>query len=138
MTFNGVTTNGSKNAHPTCTVVERWVGSTVIVDCTGEVDVTNAAVLERRISSALASKPSAVVVNLSGLGFLAARGMNVLIGASACLRDRVASAVVADGPKTRRPMTLIGLDSEVSMHSTLNAALAAVNAAPPAAAAAGA
>jgi hypothetical protein len=33
-------------------------------------------------------------------------------------------AVIADGPSTSRPMKLLGLDSVLSLYSTLDAALA--------------
>ncbi|MGW0162623.1 STAS domain-containing protein [Mycobacterium sp. NPDC003323] len=112
--------------HPTCTVVERWVGSTLIIDCTGALDVTTASVLESHICAGFKANPTAIVVDLSGLDFLAARGMNVLIGANTSLRGRIAFAVVADGPRTRRPMAILGLDTEVDMHTTVDTALASL------------
>lgn len=111
---------------PTCTVFERWIGDTVVIECSGNLDVTTAVILEKRICDALTANPTAIVINLSGLDFLAARGMSVLVGANTSLRGRIAFAVVADGPRTRRPMTLVGLDSQMSLHATLETALAAV------------
>ena len=35
--------------------------------------------------------------------------------------------VVADGPRTSRPMRLMGLDQELDLYPTLNAALTASN-----------
>ncbi|MEH3136089.1 MAG: STAS domain-containing protein [Mycolicibacterium neoaurum] len=108
------------------TVKTMWLDSTVIMNCVGDLDITTAAVLERQIEEVLNRGPDAIVVDLTELDFLAARGMNVLIRANGRLSDRVKFLVVADGPKTRRPMTLIGVDSQVPLHSTRDTALAAV------------
>lgn len=107
------------------TVKTTWLDSTVIMNCVGDLDITTAAVLERQIEEVLNCGPDAIVVDLTELDFLAARGMNVLIRAKGRLGDRVKFLVVADGPKTRRPMTLIGVDSQVPLHSTRDTALAA-------------
>ncbi|MGU3503304.1 STAS domain-containing protein [Mycobacterium sp. C31M] len=119
---------------PTCTVLERWLGDTVVMDCSGNLDLTTAVILERRIADALKANPTAIVINLSGLDFLAARGMSVLVGANTSLRGRIAFAVVADGPRTRRPMAMIGLDSQIAVHTTVDTALAAVGPSAPASA----
>lgn len=103
------------------------VNTTVIMNCSGDLDVTTAAILERQIEDVLRTDPAAIVVDLTELDFLAARGMNVLIAANGRLGDRVKFLVVADGPKTRRPMTLIGVDNQVSLHPTRATALAAVD-----------
>ncbi|MGN7782718.1 STAS domain-containing protein [Mycolicibacterium sp. 22603] len=107
------------------TVKTTWLDSTVIMNCVGDLDITTAAVLERQIEAVLDCGPDAIVVDLTELDFLAARGMNVLIRATGTLGDRVKFLVVADGPKTRRPMTLIGVDTQVTLHTTRDTALAA-------------
>ncbi len=84
-----MTDSDSSTSRSTCTVSERWMDSTVIMDCAGELDVVTAPVLARHIEDALSGGPTAIVVDLSHVDFLAARGMNVLIGANSCLHGRV-------------------------------------------------
>lgn len=108
---------------PECVVTEHWWGSTVIVGCSGVIDMITAPHLEQRLSEVLKKEPSAVIVDLSGVDFLASHGMNVLALVRRELDDDVKFAVVADGPATSRPLTLIGLAEAINMCPTLDAAL---------------
>ncbi len=106
-----------------CMVDDHWDDTTVILSCTGTLDMLTAPELERRIASALDKRPTAVIVDLSGVDFLASHGMSVLVATAELCSATVGFAVVADGPATSRPMQLIGLTDLVTMHATLNDAL---------------
>jgi anti-anti-sigma factor len=104
----------------------EWSGSTAVVSCRGVIDMLTASEFERQIETALLQSPSAVVADLTAVTFLASHGMGVLVATEQRITPRVGFAVVADGPITLRPMALIGLDSVLSLHPTLDVALETV------------
>lgn len=108
---------------PECVVTEHWWESTVIVGCAGVIDMITAPHLEQRLSEVVKKEPSAVIVDLTSVDFLASHGMNVLALVRRELDEDVKFAVVADGPATSRPLTLIGLAEAINMCPTLDAAL---------------
>jgi anti-anti-sigma factor len=108
------------------TSVEHRQGVAVLT-VEGEVDVTTAPVLHRAIADALVDEPSALVIDLSAVQFLASAGLQILVEANDEVRGRADLAVVATGPATRRPIQLTGLDSMFSLHNSLDDALLAVS-----------
>ena len=105
-------------------IEERWHDTTVVLSCSGEIDLVTAPLLEEALASAQTDRPSAVIVDLSAVDFLASIGMGLLIATQERLAPGVGFAVVADGPGTSRPLTLIGAADQINMHPTLEAALA--------------
>lgn len=98
-----------------------------IIAIDGEVDLATAAQVTASIEDVLAeSTPAALIVDLTGVSFLASIGMTVLVKAS----DRVGGlgrfAVVADGPTTRRPLVLTGLDQTLAIYADVDSAVAAL------------
>ncbi|MBO0678635.1 STAS domain-containing protein [Mycolicibacterium sp. S2-37] len=71
------------------------------------------------VRSALAERPQILVVDLSGVTFLAAAGLHVLDVARTEAGDTVMFAVVADGPATVRPIEITGLDGIVDLYTTI-------------------
>lgn len=110
-------------ARSICTVVPQWLGATVVLRCSGDLDMITAPTLERHIDDALSEQPAVLIVDLSAVDFLASQGMGVLIGTHDCIVGRVGFAVVAHGAATSRPMTLLGLHEDFPMYPTLDAAL---------------
>ena len=113
----------SASSRSQCMVDDHWDDATVILSCTGTLDVLTAVELERRIASALDKRPTAVIVDLSGVDFLASHGMSVLVATAELCSATVGFSVVADGPATSRPMQLIGLTDIITVHATLTDAL---------------
>lgn len=109
-----------------CSVEETRVGEVCVVGVTGTVDMLTAPKLEEAINSAAKSSPSAVVVDLSAVDFLASAGMGVLVAAQEQLGDAAQLVVVADGPATSRPLKLVGIAEVVDLYATLDEALAAL------------
>lgn len=64
---------------PPCSVEDRWLDTTVVLCCRGVLDMLTAPVLERHIATALAKKPAAMIIDLTGVDFLASAGMGILI-----------------------------------------------------------
>jgi anti-sigma B factor antagonist len=108
---------------PHCIVDDRWFDTTVVISCSGELDMLTAPILERHIAATLKKKPTAVIIDLTEVAFLASCGMGVIVAAHDDVTADIAFSVVADGPVTSRPMRLIGIDKVVTMHATLDAAL---------------
>lgn len=110
-----------------CTVTEEWFGRTAVVSAAGELDVLTSPQLSAGIETALAKKPGALVVDLNDVTFLSSAGMAVLVAAREQAQGGdIKFGVVASGPATGRPLTLIGLAELVGMHPTLEEARAAL------------
>jgi anti-sigma B factor antagonist len=113
-------------ASSSCAIEERRIDAVSVVSVAGVVDMLTAPDLEKAIAEAAKSSPSAVVVDMSGVEFLASAGMGVLIAAQDELAPAVGFAVVADGPATSRPLKLVGVTDVVDLYATLDEALAAL------------
>ena len=98
----------------------------MVLSARGELDAFTAPRLNRAIFSALAEPSTAIIVDFSQLAFLASAGMGVLLRACRSA-DSKPFGVVADGPRIGRPMKLLGLERELSVYPTLDAALANIS-----------
>ncbi|BBX33983.1 anti-anti-sigma factor [Mycolicibacterium mageritense DSM 44476 = CIP 104973] len=117
---------GDATAAVNCAVEGRQIGEVSVVSVSGTVDMLTAPWLEEAIGAAVKGSPSAVVVDMSAVDFLASAGMGVLVAARNDLDPDVRFAVVADGPATSRPLKLIGITDVVDLYATLDEALSAV------------
>ena len=111
-----------------CAISEVWIGSSVVICASGVLDMLTSPQLEVSIAEAMQKNPSAIIVDLTDVDFLASAGMGVLVSA----RDRAASSVkfgvVANGPATSRPLQLVGLADLIGLYETLDAALGVLGA----------
>ena len=119
---------GGRSAVASCTVQEHQSGDVAVVSVHGTLDVLTTPDLEAGISAAAQKKPAGLVVDLSGVDFLASSGMGALVTAHSDLTPAIRFAIVADGPITRRPLKLIGVADIIVIFATLDEALAAVKA----------
>jgi anti-anti-sigma factor len=94
----------------------------------GEIDLATAPALEEAITSALANDPTALVIELSAVTFMASAGMQILATTQEKVSKSAQFAVVADSPATSIPIQLTGLDEIFSLYPTLDEALTAVRA----------
>jgi anti-sigma B factor antagonist len=115
-----------EGAASSCAIEERRVDSVSVVSVAGTVDMLTAPDLEKAIAEAAKTSPTAVVVDMTGVEFLASAGMGVLIAAQDELAPAVKFAVVADGPATSRPLKLVGVTDVVDLYPTLDEALTAL------------
>ena len=109
--------------HDELTIEEFWTGRMVVVTVTGDLDILTTPQLDHAIRSAMRTEPTAVIVDLTGVDFLASVGMNLLAAAHREITPIARFGVVADGPATSRVMKLIGIDSVVALYQTLGEAL---------------
>lgn len=99
------------------------LAAAVVLTVTGEVDMATAPELEESIKTALDRGPEVLVVDLSGVSFLASAGMSVLIGGNQLAGDRTEFRLVATGSATLRPMELTGIATTFSIHADRDQAL---------------
>jgi anti-anti-sigma factor len=90
------------------------------------VDLATAPVLEEAIDGLLADGPKALIVDLSGVTFLASVGLRLLVSTHEKVGESGQFAVVASGPITSRPIQLTKLDEVFAMYPTLDEALTRV------------
>lgn len=101
-------------------------GATVL-SVRGHVDLTTVALLRESIDTVvLEHAPSSLIVDLTDVGFLASVGMSVLLELASRVGESTRFAVVADGPTTRRPLTILGIDQQIALYTDLSAACAAL------------
>jgi anti-sigma B factor antagonist len=101
-------------------------GGVAVLSVSGEIDLATIPAFEAAIVDALTQRPTALIVDLSGVDFLASAGLQALVAARESLTGAAEFAVVADGPATSRPIQLTGLDQILSLHPTVADARSAV------------
>ncbi len=107
-------------------IAVEWRGDMVIVTVSGELDLVTAPQLAESVDLLLTKQPDAIVIDLSSVGFLASAGMSLLVSTHQQLGESMGFAVVADGPATGRPLSVIGLDELFSIYGTIDEALNAL------------
>ncbi|WP_245672948.1 STAS domain-containing protein [Aldersonia kunmingensis] len=104
-------------------IAVTWHDNVVVLGVSGTLDMVTAPLLADAIQDSLENRPVAVIVDLTGVEFLASTGMTVLIATHEQIGRFAHFAVVADGPAVGRPLRLVGLDKLLTIHTTLDAAL---------------
>jgi anti-sigma B factor antagonist len=105
------------NAH------ESLVDGLIVVSVSGSIDMLTAPGLAESLDSALAKKPNGLIVDLSKVEFLGSAGISVLMRTRDTLGDSTPFCVVADGPATHRPLTLLGISEMLCLCRTLEDAV---------------
>ena len=104
-------------------VAEKWVGGVAIVSATGAIDMLTAPDLAQAIRTSLGKQPTAVIVDLTDVDFLASAGMQVLVAANEDAEPDTRLVVVADGPATSRPLKITGITDFIDLYPNLDEAL---------------
>ncbi len=102
---------------------ESEVEGLAVVAVSGSVDMLTAPGLAEAIDSALAKKPKGLIVDLSKVEFLGSAGISVLMKTRDNLGESTPFCVVADGPATHRPLTLLGINELMSVCRRLDDAV---------------
>lgn len=123
--------NGEQSAHnkgsvPLLSVTTARHDDVVVVSVTGSLDALTAPHLDAAVHNAVATRPGGLIVDLTDTDFLASAGMSALINAQHATEENGSFAVVADGPATSRPLTLVGLDRVFPIYPTLAGGLSAL------------
>jgi anti-anti-sigma factor len=96
-------------------------GDLAVITVTGEIDVTSVGLLERTL---WVGPPSGVVLDLSGVTFLAAAGLGMLVRAAERARaERQAFGIVAVTRPVLRVLRLTGLDTALPVFAYVSDAV---------------
>jgi len=103
----------------------------VVAGVTGEIDVSNAAELERAVSAEVARETAGLVMDLGGLEFMDSSGIHMLFHLARRLQRRGLgfALVLPEDSTPRRVLELSGPHPRGWIHPTEEAAIAAVLAA---------
>ena len=108
----------------TVDTVERE-GRTVVT-AAGELDAHSAPLLQGSLDPLTQSPGIALVVDLSGVGFIDSTGLGVLVTTLKHVREAGGSLdVVVHAPRVLKVFALTGLDVVIPLHESLDQALAA-------------
>ena len=102
---------------------ESSIEGLAVVSVTGSVDMLTAPGLSEAIDTALAKKPHGLIVDLSRVEFLGSAGISVLRKTRDTLGETTQFCVVADGPATHRPLTLLGINELMLLSRRLDDAV---------------
>jgi anti-anti-sigma factor len=97
----------------------------VVGELSGEVDLSNAADLERSIAESVPNSARGLVLDLSALTYVDSSGIRLLLSLSGSLRWRGQQLVlsVPEGSRCRRVLTLAGIGRSVALEATREAAI---------------
>jgi anti-sigma B factor antagonist len=108
------------------TSVEHHQG-VVVLAVGGDIDTNTAPILHTAISQALADKPPALVIDLSGVQIIASAGLRVLLQTKDKVGGSADLAVVSSGGAISKVIRLAGLDATFVLYKTVDDALASVS-----------
>ena len=111
------------NEHPVGGI-ERLNGA-VVVRLVGELDLYNAPEVRTALLEVCAEQPERLVVDLGDVDFVDSTALGVLIEARTKLENRQSFLLASPGLETHRALTISGLDQHLSVHDTVESALAA-------------
>jgi anti-sigma B factor antagonist len=111
------------NEHPVGGIDRRNGG--VVVHLVGELDLYNAPDVREALLRLCEEQPERLVVDLADVDFVDSTALGVLIEARTRLTNRKTFLLAAPGRETHRALTISGLDQHLSVHETVESALAA-------------
>ena len=102
---------------PGVTVTARADGDSVLIVLAGEIDLSNADSVERRIVEAITNQTMRVAVDLNDIGYIDSIGMRVLFALTTRLEtSQIAFKLISPiGSPARRVIEISGLDSIVDV-----------------------
>lgn len=94
----------------------------------GVMDTLTGAVLRRAINDIIGEGVVKIIIDLSAVKFMSSVGLSLLFRTAERVGDDIGGlAVVTNGPATRKPIQLTGLDRFFALYPTLDQALAAAH-----------
>ena len=119
----GMTEETKLNEHPVGGI-ERLNGA-VVIRLVGELDLYNAPEVRAALLELCTEQPERLVVDLGEVDFVDSTALGVLIEARTKLENRQRFLLAAPRLETHRALTISGLDQHLTVHDTVEAALAA-------------
>lgn len=109
------------------TLTTRLAGSCTVVTAVGDIDLATAPQLRACLSAAIDADAQALVIDVTGVGFLDSTGIGVLIGAWNRLGSRPdAITLVGASPLVRRVLQLTAIDRIFTLRDRLPEAVGVV------------
>ena len=107
--------------------VDHWE-DIVVGAISGEVDLSNAADLERTIADAVPNSARGLVLDLTALSYVDSSGIRLLLSLAGSLRWRGQELILAvpEGSSCRRVFTLAGIGASVPLEPDTEAAVARI------------
>ena len=91
-----------------------------------DIDLATAPDLRAQLQRAVDDGERAIVVDLSGIGYIDSAGMGVLVGIMKQVRDEGGIAVVCPDDRMRNTFEITGLDEILNVETTREHAVAAL------------
>jgi anti-sigma B factor antagonist len=102
------------------------VAGRIVVTAQGELDAHSAPRLSELLDPLTAVSGAALVIDLSGVGFIDSTGLSVLVTTLKHVREVHGRLdVVVSAPRVLKVFTITGLDAVIPLHATLDEALSA-------------
>ena len=120
---SGQASGGSAHADGVEIEAER-VDEGVVLHVSGDLDLLTTSALTDAVAQELRGSPAALVIDLSGVGFIASRGLEALVIAHQSAGEGVVRVVVTTRA-IMRPLSLTGLLGVLRVYESVPAALAA-------------
>jgi anti-sigma B factor antagonist len=98
-------------------------GRAAVLHVAGELDLLTTPTLAEACSQELRNRPAVLVIDLTGVTFLASVGMSAIVAAHEEGGEHTQVRVVGGTRDTLRPIQVTGLDNLLSVYPTLSAAL---------------
>jgi anti-sigma B factor antagonist len=107
---------------PVQSVVQH--GRSIVVRLAGELDLYNAPMVREALLAALEAGPDRLVVDLREVAFVDSTALGVLLEMRARLSRGDDFVLAAPGAETRRTLQVSGLDRQLAVADSVDAALA--------------
>ncbi|MFL6119332.1 STAS domain-containing protein [Actinophytocola sp.] len=101
-------------------------GAATVLRVAGELDLLTTPTFTQACEQELGKRPPVLVIDLTGVTFLASVGMSAIVSAHEAAGERTKVRVVAGTRDTLRPIRVTGLDKLLSVYSSLPEALEAL------------
>jgi anti-sigma B factor antagonist len=110
---------------PSCEIrVSVRPGGDRVIEAIGDVDMLTAPALDKAVTESLVARPPVLVLDLSGVTFLASTGLASLMKAlEGCCAVNAELRLVCTGQLVLRPMELTGLVKLFDVYPNLQSAL---------------
>jgi anti-sigma B factor antagonist len=105
------------------TVRSEVHGDAVVLRLVGDIDLMTAPIVNQSIKIALQQSPPVLIVDLSGVEFMASAGLAELATGHRLAGPGTAFQVVAPNRATSRPLEMVGLTTVFDVFPTLDDAL---------------
>jgi len=96
----------------------------VVVRLQGELDLYNAHEVRQALADAAEEAPERLIVDLAAVEFVDSTALGVLVEGRARLANRRAFLIAAPAAETRRALEVSGLERHLSVHDSVDGALA--------------